>query len=86
MGILHQNDLQSLVKVYESKINGLSAELEMVQDDLMRTRSFLHEESQRSYEIKKNSDVLISKLNVEILSLRGSLNTLEQEMKEKVEK
>ena len=58
----------------------------MVQDDLMRARSFLHEESQRSYEIKKNSDVVISKLNAEVLSLRGSLNTLEQEMKEKVEK
>ena len=47
MAYLHENDLKELVKLYDTKIDGLNKEIVNLEEDGSRHRKYMHEETHR---------------------------------------
>ena len=63
MGVLHENDIQQLVKIYDTKIENLSRELRTIREDYEKMESDYIEEKNKHYTTKKKYDFTVSRLN-----------------------
>ena len=73
MGVLHENDIQQLVKVYEAKIDNLSRELKILREDHDKMENDYMNEKNNHYKTKKKYDYTVSRLNEEVLILKTGM-------------
>ena len=81
MAVLHENDIQQLVKIYDAKIENLSRELKTIREDFEKMESDYITEKNNHYTTKKKYDFTVSRLNEEVLILKTGMTDMEKDFK-----